>query len=130
MQGTLLWLLPLGAAIGLARALARRPSSPLAPLQFGAALPLVLIGWTMAILILMWLLEAFDLQPEGVQVFAPQAKPDLVFASEVLFVLAALVAQLVGMAQDGTPYPTLVAMTLCACGAVVSSLFARMPREG
>jgi DHA1 family bicyclomycin/chloramphenicol resistance-like MFS transporter len=41
--------------------------------------------------------------------------------------LAALVAQLVGMAQNGTPYPTLIAMCLCACGAVVSSMVARTP---
>jgi DHA1 family bicyclomycin/chloramphenicol resistance-like MFS transporter len=43
--------------------------------------------------------------------------------------LAAITAQLVGMAQDGTPYPTLIAMCLCAGGAFLSSLAARTAHD-
>lgn len=38
--------------------------------------------------------------------------------------LAALVAQLVGLVQDGTPYPMLLVMAVCAAGTVVFSRIA------
>jgi DHA1 family bicyclomycin/chloramphenicol resistance-like MFS transporter len=43
--------------------------------------------------------------------------------------LAALAAQAVGMVQNDTPYPMLVAMLACGIGTVVFSLVADLPRR-
>ncbi|HET6467349.1 MAG TPA: multidrug effflux MFS transporter [Geminicoccaceae bacterium] len=40
--------------------------------------------------------------------------------------MAALAAQIVGMIQNGTPYPTLIAMLLCATGALLAILSPRL----
>jgi len=42
---------------------------------------------------------------------------------------AALVAQIVGSIQDGTPYPMAVGMTLCAAAALASALVAIRSRR-
>ena len=38
--------------------------------------------------------------------------------------LAAVVAQVVGSIQDGTPYPMAIGMSLCAAAALISALVA------
>ena len=38
--------------------------------------------------------------------------------------LAAVVAQIVGSIQDGTPYPMAIGMSLCAAAALISALVA------
>jgi DHA1 family bicyclomycin/chloramphenicol resistance-like MFS transporter len=44
--------------------------------------------------------------------------------------LAALVAQIVGSIQDGTPYPMTIGMTLCAAAALIAALAATRHRVG
>lgn len=148
-----LWFISISAAFMVGNFLAARVSGRVGldrMIVIGAALALAgVLGALVLTLVLPWapaalfLPMAFTAFAQGIaipngQAGAVAAAPEIAGAASGLagflqMAMAAVAAQLVGMIQDGTPYPTLAAMLVCAAGALLAitwALRARPPRRG
>ncbi len=121
----------LSARIGLDRMI--RIGSALVLLFAAVSLPLMAYaGWNLATLFAPMAAIAFaqgtalpNVQAGAVSVDPRAAGAASGLASFLQMMMAAVAVQIVGSIQNGTPYPTLLAMLVCAIGMMAASLWTR-----
>ena len=125
----------LSGRVGLDRMI--RIGSATVLLVAATSLPLMAwAGWNLVTLFAPMALIAFaqgtalpNVQAGAVSVDPRVAGAASGLAGFIQMTMAALAVQVVGSVQDGTPYPTLIAMLVCALGMMAASLWTRAGRR-